>query len=53
MINLRIYQMGQMCKYIDSSIALTIYKQVVLTQLDADFMSGRARKSEFDKLEKL
>ena len=53
MINLRIYQMGQMCKYIDSSIALTIYKQVVLTQLDADFTSGRARKSEFDKLEKL
>ena len=37
--NLRIYQMDRMCKYIDSSIALTIYKQMFLPQFDyADFM---------------
>ena len=48
--NLKIYQMDRMC--IDSSIALTIYKQMILPQFDyADFMIISACKSKFDKLE--
>ena len=43
-----------MHKYINSGIAITIYKQLILPLFDyADFMVDCACKSKVDKLEKL
>ena len=50
-INMRVYQLGKMRKYIDSGIANTVYKQTVIPLFDyADFLVDGGPKYYRDRL---
>ena len=53
-INLRVYQLGKMRKYIDSGVANTIYKQAIVPLFDyADFLIDSGPKYFRDRLTNL